>query len=463
MSMTSLVVIAALLGADQEDPASLHGASDTDPASQVDPGDERAVAVLKARTSALQEYNWHGAGHRKSKGAGIGIGKGITSPADQPRDTVVLKSDPMAPVNDLLADLRKEVLDPVNLTFEPVAAYTFQHATKVRDGYPHSKSILFYAADGRLRLWRDSQGNVGEVVYNLQGNVGVGKPFRPFLGEAVGDPGIVNNILISRNFGLYMLYWQQAMFDGKVRLRVGKMENQVFFDRNAIAYDPLSGFLAQNFNQSMTNPFPEYAFGANLAVDLDDDVTIRGGVINSESTGITTGFDGLSWAHLLTMVEADLRVFPDIFGDVREGHLRFMYWYNGIDNPFGAGNIGGSGLTFNMDQAVYDNLSVFARVGWGENDVTVSNFAVSAGIACSAPFGLHHSDTGIAIAWAKQTRLSRQSVGLPPVPGEQTLVEWYWRTQLAESMFAGPVIQMVRDPGVVDTSMIYGFRMTWSF
>lgn len=377
--------------------------------------------------------------------------------------------DPGKPIADVLAGIRKAYTDPISLSFQPMAAWTFQHTSKTADGGGGlTKSILWEAISSVLTLWQD-QGNYGQVVCVLQNNVGVGKPFLPFMGPAVGDPGVVNNILVSQHLTTD-LYWQQSLFNDQLRVRVGKISMVSFFDRNAVAYDPINGFMSQDLNQSMTNPFPARGFGGVVAYDFGSDLTLRVGSMNSASAGFTSGFDGLAANRLFSIIELDCRIFPELWGVKRQGHLRFMGWYNSIPNPFGAGTVSGSGATFNMDLAVADHATAFCRVGWGESDVTPANFAVSTGFGVSAPFGISSSQTGIAAEYMKVTAWGRQptnsylggNVSLPP--GDHYLLEWYWRFRLTANSDSGPVIQVVKDASAgVDTAVIWGWRTSVSF
>jgi hypothetical protein len=370
--------------------------------------------------------------------------------------------DPAKPLQDLFDAIRKELLERASLTFEPMAAWTYQHASKVVDGAPHAKSLLWEAFSTSWTLWH-KDGDYGQVIFVLQNNVGVGTPLLPFMGPGVGDPTVVNNILVGPDLTTD-LYWQQSLLQNAIRFRVGKISDSTFFDRNAVAYDPIEGFMSLDFNQSLTNPFPSRGFGAVLSGDLTDNFTLRGGTLNSASAGATSGFDGLAISHLFSILEGDLRIFPEIGGTQREGHIRLMAWYNAIPNPTGVGNTGGAGVTLNMDQGIADHATAFMRVGWGQNDVTVSNFAVSAGFAVSEPFGLKSCQTGIALEYAKITQLGRQIAGLLVPPGEHYMLEWFWRVQMTKSTSSGPVIQVVRDAVAgIDTSVIWGWRTTISF
>ena len=368
-----------------------------------------------------------------------------------------------APLDEAVKAIRSSITDGLGVTFQPGAAMTWQHATKVVDGAPHGKGLIWYGADGRMRLWHDKDG-IGEVVYNLQGNAGVGSPFQPIMGQVVGNPLANNNIIISSNFGLYMLYWQQSLLEGRLRARVGKMEFQAFFDRNAIAYDPIGGFLAQNFNQSSAIPFPSYGVGGVLSWDFTSDLTFRGGVQNSSSIGITPGFDGLSGSNLFAMFELDYRAWIPVGAEYeREGHYRFIAWHTGIDDwRTGSGHIDGWGVEFNMDQAVADQVAVFCRAGWGQDEVSPMNVSISAGFAIEDI--LPHTSMGFAVEWGKVTAFGRNASGVNAARGEQLLFEWYANVHVSPSLHMGPVIQAVRDRAAgIDTSLIYGFRSSWAF
>lgn len=375
----------------------------------------------------------------------------------------LIEPDMLMSVNNLLGDIRNVALDPIGLTFEPSAGWTYQHSTKTRPGYPHARSALWYAWAGNWTLWNDEDG-LGQIVYYAGGNTGLGDSTYPYMGEALGNPDYLNNILVPDRIGLYMLYWQQEMFDHKLTVRIGKMEDQAFFDLNTIAYNPVIGFLAENFNEQIVMPFPNYAFGFNAQWQLTDDILLRGGTLNSANPGNNNGFQGLSWSHLFTTAEVDFTMRPSINGAERVGHIRVTPWFNSQPDPFGPGIVEGLGVCLNMDQRVTDTVSIFGRLGWGENQATRSNFAVSTGLAISAPFGLTHHHTGIAIEYAKITAMGRSEVDLPSTPGEQYMLEWYWRFELSQSFDIGPVVQVVRDTVAgIDTAVIWGFRSSWSF
>ena len=406
-------------------------------------------------------------------------GKGLRIFSDQHKLAQVseplLDFDPLSPLNEAIQGLRREILAPISTTFDPAIAWTYQHATNVREGYENGRSSLWFGADGAVILW-DDQDSSGRVVYNIQSSVGAFTPVKPYLGNAVGSPMLVNNILVSSNFNLYMLFWKQALFEKKVHVMVGKFEDQVFFDANAIAYNPLSQFMYEGFNESITNPFPGYGFGGVVQWEVSDSWDLRIGTINSETTGKSTGFEYLSSDHLFSILQATYTSELTWDDRIHEGHYRAMVWYNSIGktgsgkNPWDAS---GWGVTFNMDQEIWRGLGAFCRVGWGENDVTTSNFSVSAGFSIENFLGRQGDALGFGGSWSKITELGRYQTGFPIEPGglqpvvpagNQAFMELYWRVNVTDTVQVSPVLQYITDDSSgIGKSWIWGIRSVWSF
>jgi len=340
-----------------------------------------------------------------------------------------------------------------HLSFEPLVTWTYQHASKVLDGMPHSRAVGYYDVAGALTLWNNNAG-LGQIAYQIQGIVSAGTASTPAMANSVGNPMAMNNILTSESFALSDVYWQQSFGDHGARVRVGKLHVATYFDSNTIAHDPVSGFMAGNFNQSITNPMPGHGFGANIEFDVAEHTLLRLGTANSEPGNVkSSGFDGLAWGHLFTSAELVLSRTPLIGDEEREGHYRFLLWHNGISNPNGAGDIGGWGGLFNFDQKISDDATIFGRLGWGDSDVSPSDFSISCGVQFDSPFGWKDTTTGLAYQYAELSS-----------GGDQTVGEWYLRTRWQEdsSMYIGPVIQYYADDAI-NGSVIFGFRTSYSF
>jgi hypothetical protein len=88
-----------------------------------------------------------------------------------------------------------------NITFEPMMAWTYQHASKVLPGSPSTRAVLYYNIGGAWTLWNETEG-LGQIVYGIQGNVAGGTSVFPSLANSVGNPMAMNNILTSEKLEL---------------------------------------------------------------------------------------------------------------------------------------------------------------------------------------------------------------------------------------------------------------------
>ncbi|HJN71877.1 MAG TPA: hypothetical protein QF528_04710, partial [Phycisphaerales bacterium] len=59
-----------------------------------------------------------------------------------------------------------------------MVTWTYQHATKVLDGMPHTRAVGYYDVAGALTLWNTDDG-LGQVAYQMQGNVAGGTSSTP--------------------------------------------------------------------------------------------------------------------------------------------------------------------------------------------------------------------------------------------------------------------------------------------
>ncbi len=337
-----------------------------------------------------------------------------------------------------------------NFSLKTMVAWTYQHASKTVGGMPHAKASFYFDMSGALTTWSGDD-SFGKINYDIQGALSGGTPINPVMADLLGNSMSSNNLITSEELELSTLVWEQQVNDGFI-FRIGKFREAAHFDQNTIAFDSVSGFLAENFNQSITNPFPNYGFGANVDLALNDSTLLALGVVNSEPHGVhTSGISGISWGHLLTTAQLTFTHHLKINDTDRLGHYRFLIWNNGINNPNGIDNINGWGGLFNFDQEISDAITVFARIGWCDEQVTISDFSASAGFQLVLD-EINEKSMGLAYQYADLTS-----------GGQQKVTEWYYRTRWEDSkLYIGPVIQYYEDENI-NGSLVLGFRSTLSF
>lgn len=244
-------------------------------------------------------------------------------------------------------------------------------------------------------------------------------------------------------------WYEQACYDGRVMVTVGKIDLSNYVDGNAIANDETVQFL----NDGLVN---------SLAIEFPAD----------NGAGIHVGFYPNDWMELnFGWAEADAD-WEDVFdngfaiGEVnikpglleREGNYRFYAWYNGSDKDkldgSGTGE-DGWGVGVSLDQQITDNITLFARLGRQDDEVYEVETAWSLGVEISgAKWNRENDAVGIALA---QAILSDD---ISPDDTE-TLIEIYYSYALNSQVSITPDIQIIDSPGGDDnndTVVVLGVR-----
>lgn len=254
--------------------------------------------------------------------------------------------------------------------------------------------------------------------------------------------------------GVIEAWYEQACYDGRVMVTVGKIDLSNYVDGNAAANDETIQFL----NGGLVN---------SLAIEFPAD----------NGAGIHLGFYPNEWVELnLGWAEADADwedVFDNSFviGEVnikpglldREGNYRFYTWYNGSDKAELDGtdtDADGWGFGVSLDQQLTDNLTVFCRAAHEDDEVYEVATAWSIGAEISgAKWNREDDALGIAIA---QAILSDD---ISPDDTE-TLIEIYYSYALNSQVSITPDIQIIDSPGGDshnDTLVVLGVRAQVNF
>ena len=132
--------------------------SQSDPGMGADDPASRAVAQMKAMDDPPSGLLMEGYVMENSACRAVGsrTRPAVSPVVDHPVHLEPLfRPDPAQPLSDAIAALRKEFTDPISMTWQPMAAWTYQHATKVVPGRPHAKSLLWQAISSTWTLWQE--------------------------------------------------------------------------------------------------------------------------------------------------------------------------------------------------------------------------------------------------------------------------------------------------------------------
>jgi hypothetical protein len=174
------------------------------------------------------------------------------------------------------------------------------------------------------------------------------------------------------------------------------------------------------------------------------------------------------------IAEVDLK--PKLAG--KEGNYRLYYWENRMPHygdfltMVGGTEVDGSGipvnpvigdknsgLGFNFDQVLTDNLGLWARLGIQDGDVSQFDRHVSAGVQISgATFNRTEDVIGVGLAFNRISDAYKKASGLD---SDEFLAEAYYNIAVKEGFQVTPDIQYIANPGGnsdKDSFVVYGVR-----
>ena len=352
-------------------------------------------------------------------------------------------------VRSLAADL--------NFSFMPQMVYTYQHATRVLPGSDHGYSYIYTNINGAMPVDITADDPSGHLVYNIQGNSGLGTPTYPFIEDAVGTPYFLNNVLTGGRLSLKKLWWQEGFFDEKLTLNIGKLYYANFFDLNKGAQNPSDQFLAAQLTNNTAVPFASYGAGVVGNWTIDELTYIRAGTMNALSSGRASGFEKLDEGKLFSMAQFGWTPKLNLHDDSLQGHYRGFVWYSNNDVFY---DNDGWGVGISFDQELGGGLIGFLRWGWAEDRAAPATMCWSGGCVLNGIMGRKADGIGLGV-----TLTDLANSGTAGGDSWETIVEAFWRIQVTRTMQFGPSIQYFSSgeaDGVSDT-WIWGLRCTWNF
>ena len=294
-------------------------------------------------------------------------------------------------------------------------------------------------------------------------------------GDAFGNDEVV----------LTELFWEQAILDGRVRLRVGKLDLtggyacrhcDVAFDTNSYANDEAAQFLNDALINNPTIPFPDYGLGASVFVEPIDGWYVAAGVADAQAARNTTGFNSTFHGedYFFSIYETGVTpLIPTPWGRL-PGAYRVGFWYDPQDkDPHDGGDAKRDDVGFylSFDQMLFkespddvddgQGVGVFFRYGSADRDVNETHTFWSVGGQVQGLIPTRDDDVlGFGVA---QSLLVGDAGFSKP---SETVLEVYYNIQVAPWLQIAPSIQHVANTGGDETSRdatIFGVRMQVSF
>ncbi len=269
---------------------------------------------------------------------------------------------------------------------------------------------------------------------------------------ALGDP--VDDADFDEAAYVDQLWLERSFAGGRLRARLGYLDQQVAFDRNAYANAEDRQFSNAALDNSLIVPL-EIGLGALLVAAPTGWLELALGVADADNpirqTGFDTAFDGADgWTWNL---ELALRGSP-LAG--RPGTLRLGGFRDGAERPVlgrGRAERGHLGAYLSADQRVWSEagdpaqgVGLFARAGFADRHVSRIEGFWSAGLQWDGPLPGRDTDgAGLAVYQTLPSDLLRERV--EPDAARETGVELYYRAQLTPWLALTPDFQWIHQPG----------------
>lgn len=298
-----------------------------------------------------------------------------------------------------------------------------------------------------------------------------------------GDIQAFSNLEVERSLdALYELWFQQVLADGKVRIKVGKVDANTEFNY----VDAAGGFANSSAGFSPTIfAFPTYP---NPAMSVNVFATL----VENDGSAFTLGYGFFDGSSAVDEEETGRRGPSTFFSDdasndyfhilqgeqtwenlgsLGEGRLSFGGWYHtGRFETFSGGSDAGAfGLFATAEQRLTKRSAdsdggLFAFAQYGSADENVSEIAqhIAAGLVTEGTFANRENDSaGIYVTYVD---LSDDSAA--GFAKNECTFDAYYNIQLNEHLAVQPELQYILNPSgsaTVNDALVGGVRVSASF
>jgi porin len=324
-----------------------------------------------------------------------------------------------------------------HFTFEFGYTLISQAATRTVDDSAHTLTSGSYDLSA---LWTPvhTEFGQGSIGFHLEGGHILDRDHNEDLSTNVGSILGIRDDLDNQEIALTELWWVWSINQTRI-FTLGKIDPTAYFDANRIANDETTQFLATPLVNNLAAPFPDYGLGAVAEFHPADWFYINIGASDARANGGETGFNtvGEDWFYA-----GEFGFILDLDG--HQGVYRFTVW--GVDSDRGED---GTGFSLSFDQEVADHVVPFFRYGYG--DVTDFRRSVSGGVGFEGLLGRADDLLAVGAVWADASDRAL---------GAETLIEVFYRVQVAEWLQVTPDVQFVIDPAQgTGASVVFGLRV----
>lgn len=266
------------------------------------------------------------------------------------------------------------------------------------------------------------------------------------------------------------LWYQQKLFNGKIRMKIGKQDSNSDFGFLNSGWDFMNTAFSVNPNTPLPS-FPYTPFGFMLEINPKEWLSIRDGIYSKENAPF----------HI-----TELEFKPMI--KKMPGRYMLGAWqmsdsngYSTISGVDGNGIVNNNfnrncGFYFNFEQMVYkeqkensedmQGLVVFGQTGMSPSDKNDLSKYASVGLHYKGPIPKRDNDlVGIAVGCGNfASRLNNITYDLGGRTGSETVIEMFYRFFVTKWFYLQPDVQFIMNPsGQYANSAAIGIRSVITF
>jgi carbohydrate-selective porin OprB len=331
---------------------------------------------------------------------------------------------PISWVEPHVKDFEKWSSDKLRLDLGFRAFFGFQQAS----GGPGertaaSQDYRIYGTFHAFNWEEEKKGWAGNIYFRTEYRGEMFTKITPFqLNTQIGTLFTTTYGQDQHDLALVQLYYEQFMFDGKLRARVGKIDPDDYFNLGRFADD------YRYFDNALFSAFPSAnhpsgGLGFNLQWYITPDWTLTGGMSDVQGKKTHSGFDTIDdWKFFYGL---DITWSPKFEG-WGQGNYRAGIEYR--DDVEGIGQPDDTSFYLNIDQEVAKDVAPFVRFGHGTGHSTGIDNVFSTGIGLDNPFGRKGDACGFGIGF------DTADSAVPSSRDIEYAAELFYRVQVTRTM-----------------------------
>ncbi|MCC6427011.1 MAG: carbohydrate porin [Phycisphaerales bacterium] len=195
------------------------------------------------------------------------------------------------------------------------------------------------------------------------------------------------------DFAMVQLFYEQFLFDGDLRLRLGKIDPDDYFDLGRFA-DDYRYFSNTLFSAFPSANHPSGGLGWNAQWYITPEWTLTGGMSDVRGRKVWPGWETVNDGRFISAI--DVTYSPDIEG-MGKGNYRLGFEHRASfpneDRPQD------NSVYFNVDQEVAKDIAPFFRFGYGTGNSTAVEYVTSVGLGIDNAFSRPGDAFGVGVGF----------------------------------------------------------------